>query len=108
MFFYPLVEIFPPHPQNEAAYYTSSMVCFGEWTAFTDALIILCREVTHDFRFFHFNPKVIFHKIDSRKDGQEGVPLAAARPSDFTDPAKCSGSHLVGQRKRFISQRRGL
>lgn len=48
-----------------------SMVRFGKRTAFTDALVVLRREVAHDFWFFHLDAKVIPHKIDSRKDGQE-------------------------------------
>ena len=48
-----------------------SMICFREWTAFTDALIVLCRKAANNFRFFHLNAKVSLHKIDSCQDGQE-------------------------------------
>ena len=47
------------------------MVRFGKWTAITDALVVFRREAANDFWFFHLDAKVILHKIDSRKDGQE-------------------------------------
>jgi hypothetical protein len=47
------------------------MIRFGEWTAFTDALIVLCRKAANNFWLFHLNAKVYLHKIDSCKDGQE-------------------------------------
>ena len=47
------------------------MIHLKKRTAFTDALIVLSREVAHDFWFFHLNTEVGFYKINGRKDGQK-------------------------------------
>lgn len=54
------------------------MIYFRKWTAFSNTLIILCGIAAHYLRLFHFNPKIIFHKINSRKDGQVGIPFTTA------------------------------
>ena len=63
------------------------MISFRKWTALTDALIIMRREAAYDLRLFHLDIKMLFHKIDRSQNRQERIPLAAAGPSDLTNPA---------------------
>ena len=54
------------------------MIYFCKWATISDALIILAGMTAHDLRLFHLNPKMLFHKINSRKNGQVGIPFTAA------------------------------
>ena len=45
-----------------------SVVCHGEWTAFSYALIVLSGVVTDDVWLFHLNIEVLFNKIDGSED----------------------------------------
>ena len=84
------------------------MVYFGEGAALSDALVVLRGIAADDLVLVHFDSEMLFHKIDSTEDREEGIPLAASRPADFSDLCKRSGCHLVGQRKRLVAQRCGL
>lgn len=54
------------------------MIYFRKWTAFSNTLVILCGIAAHYLWLFHLNPEVIFHKINCRKNGQEGIPFTTA------------------------------
>ncbi len=58
------------------------MIYLSKWTAFTNTLIILCGMAAHYFRLFHLNPKMFFYKINSRKNGQIGIPFTTARSAN--------------------------
>ena len=66
----------------------ASMIRDREWTTSADALPVLSRKAAQDFRLFHLDAELVFYKIDSCKDGQERIPLAAAWTSDFSDLSK--------------------
>lgn len=51
----------------------------------TNALIVLRRIIAHNFRFFHADLKMLFHKINCRQDGQKRIPLAAAGTANRPD-----------------------
>ena len=81
------------------------MVYFGEGAAFSDALVVLRGIAADDLMLVHFDSEVFLYKIDGTEDREEGIPLAASRPADFSDPCKRSGCHLMGQCKRLVAQR---
>ena len=78
------------------------MIHLGKRTAFADALIVLCGVMAYDLRLFHLNAEMLPYKVNGSKDGEEGIPLAAAWTSDLTDRLKRLCRHFVGQCKRLI------
>ena len=78
------------------------MIHLGKRAAFADALIVLCGVMAYDLRFFHLNAEMLPYKVNGSKDGEEGIPLAAAWTSDLTDRLKRFCRHFVGQCKRLI------
>ena len=81
------------------------MIYFGEGAALSNALVVLLGIAADDLMLVHFDSEMLFHKINSTEDREEGIPLAASRPADFSDPCERSGCHLMGQRKRLVAQR---
>ena len=84
------------------------MIHLGKRAALSDALVVLRGVVAYDLRLFHLNAEMLPYKVNGRKDGEEGIPLAAAWTSDLTDRLKRFCRHFVGQCKRLIGQGRRL
>lgn len=84
------------------------MIHLGKRAAPSDALVVLCGVMAYDLRLFHLNAEMLPYKVNGRKDGEEGIPLAAAWTSDLTDRLKRFCRHFVGQCKRLIGQGRRL
>ncbi len=61
------------------------MICFGEGTAFADALVVLGRIAADHLRLFHGDAEMLFDKINGGEDRQKGIPLAAARAADMDE-----------------------
>ena len=80
-------------------------ILFSEWAAASDALVVLRGVVAGDGRFFQRDAEMFLYEIAGGEDGQEGIPLAAARAADRADPAQGLRGHLVGQRKGLYGQR---
>ena len=78
------------------------MIHLGKRTALSDALVVLCGVMAYDLRLFHLNAEMRPYKVNGSKDGEEGIPLAAAWTSDLTDRLKRFCRHFVGQCKRLI------
>ena len=64
------------------------MIHLGKRTALSDALVVLCGVMAYDLRLFHLNAEMLPYKVNGSKDGEEGIPLAAAWTSDLTDRLK--------------------
>ena len=64
-----------------------------------DALIVLRGVVAGDGRFFQRDAEMFLYEVAGGEDGQEGIPLAAARAADSADPPQGLRGHLVGQCK---------
>jgi len=50
---------------------------------FADALVVVVASSAFDRRFFHLHPEMFLHEIDSGKDSEIGISLAApwSRPA---------------------------
>ena len=64
------------------------MIPLRKRTAFTDALVVLRGVMAYDLRLFHLNAELLPYKVNGSKNGEEGIPLAAARTSDLADRLK--------------------
>lgn len=64
------------------------MIHLGKRAALSDALVVLRGVMAYDLRLFHLNAEMLPYKVNGRKDGEEGIPLAAAWTSDLTDRLK--------------------
>ena len=84
------------------------MIHLRKRTAFSDALVVLHGVMAYDLRLFHLDAEMLPYKVNGSKDGEEGIPLAAAWTSDLTYRLKRFCRHFVGQRKRLIGQGRRL
>ena len=84
------------------------MIHLRKRTAFSDALVVLHGVMAYDLRLFHLDAEMLPYKVNGSKDGEEGIPLAAAWTSDLTDRLKRFCRHFVGQCKRLIGQGRRL
>ena len=84
------------------------MIHLGKRAALSDALVVLCGVMAYDLRLFHLNAEMLPYKVNGRKDGEEGIPLAAAWTSDLADRLNRFCRHFVGQCKRLIGQGRRL
>mgnify|MGYP001697793726 FL=1 len=78
------------------------MIHLGKRTALSDALIVFRGVMAYDLRLFHLDAELLPYKVNGSKDGEEGIPLAAAWTSDLTDRLKRFCRHFVGQCKRLI------
>ena len=63
---------------EETRHAASLLFQWGEGAFFADALVVPRREAAYGLCFFHFNAEMLFHKINSGKNGKIGVPFAAA------------------------------
>ncbi len=68
-----------------------------EGTALCDALVVLAAAAADDLVRFHLHTEMISDKVHGAEDGEVGIPLAAARPSDFADGAEGFGGHEVAE-----------
>lgn len=75
------------------------MIHFGKRAAFADALVVLRGVMAYDLRLFHLNAELLPYKVNGSKDGEEGIPLAAAWTSDLTDRLKRFCRHFVHKYK---------
>ena len=61
------------------------MIHLRKRTAFSDALVVLHGVMAYDLRLFHLDAEMLPYKVNGSKDGEERIPLAVARASDFAD-----------------------
>ena len=62
---------------------TCSVVCRGERTALSDALVVLRGIAADDLVLFHLDAEMLSDEINGSQDGEKRISLAAARSADL-------------------------
>ena len=63
---------------------------------FADALVVVVASNTFDRRFLHLHPEMFLHEIDSGKDSEIGIALAAPWSAHLPDGIQRLGGHQIG------------